>query len=462
MAMRMARWTRTAAELASMMGALGTLVLLARSHTRVVGRQACAEDVFAGEKTRMADVMLIRMARTGTGNAMAMQDGITCPEAIEIETKTDRGWMDNVVDVLQSWTPWKRNDEEGEENQPDESDLHRLVSGFDATHVFATHEAYLVMDVGMWKKHGVNVVTVDVNTDAKCFGNSKLERTMLRWLGGEEVVLKNSVLFARKRGYFLDRRTMELSTVYPPLAQGSLLKNTKLLLKVLSEKAVLIAEVLLLHATLTTSVGYVVGEIIKRMQNLMIHVRLRIFEERLSLKLLAKYTSETFIFLPGIVGNLIFVAQFLPDGNLALILQMLTMLVEFSLAFLMQSKLSRSFVPRFFFLYVAAFLYYVLAYTAGYSWLACTVLVFSVVHLVMVFWNRCEQRASDPLDTNNSSSSLVESFMQALQARSWAWIARVDRPLLGDLASVLFFWSPPISTFTIGRISAVAPLGEDD
>eukprot|EP00894_Picocystis_sp_ML_P000364 jgi/Pico_ML_1/50881/g2011.t1 len=206
---------------------------------------------------------------------MAMQDGITCPAAIETETKTDRGWMDNVVDVLQSWTPWKRNDEEGEENQPDESDLHRLVSGFDATHVFATHEAYLVMDVGMWKKHGVNVVTVDVNTDAKCFGN------------------------------------------------------------------------------------------------------------------------KTFIFLPGIVGNLIFVAQFLPDGNLALILQMLTMLVEFSLAFLMQSKLSRSFVPRFFFLYVAAFLYYVLAYTAGYSWLACTVLVFSVVHLVMVFWNRCKELGLD-------------------------------------------------------------------
>lgn len=444
-----------------MLGAMGAMAMLVKSHRRVVGREACGSDLFGHDRARTADVVLIRTTTWTSGNGWWSEEEMVCDAAEDVETTEENRWMSHVVDVLQTWTPWKRN-EGNTEQDAEENEWQRMVDGREIEYVYATHEAYLFMEVDLWKKHGIHVVSVDVDTNANCFGSSKVERMALRWLNGEEVVLKNSVLYARKRGYFLDRKTMELSMINPPHAQGSVLKNPKLLSKVLSEKAMIVAQVMLLHATLTTSVGYVVGEIIKRMQNLMIHVRLRIFEERISFKMLAKYTSETLIFLPGIVGNLIFVAQFLPDGNLALVLQVLTMLVEFSLAFLMQSKLSRSFIPRFFFLYVATFLYYVLAYTAGYSWLACTVLVFAVVHLVMVFWNRCEQRVSDPLEVSNSSASRFESFMQALQARSWAWIARVDRPLLGDLASVLFFWSPPVSTFTIGRISAVAPLGEEE
>uniref|UniRef100_A0A7S3UGT4 Uncharacterized protein n=1 Tax=Picocystis salinarum TaxID=88271 RepID=A0A7S3UGT4_9CHLO len=437
------------------------MVLLVKCHRRVVGREACGTDLFGHHSARTADVVLIRTTTWASGNVWEGEEEKVCDAAEGVEAEVESRWMDHVVDVLQNWTPWKRN-EATTALDSQQNELQRMVDEQEIKYVYATHEAYLFMEFDLWKKHGIQVISVDVDANGKCFGSGEVERTALRWLNGEQVVLKNSVLHARKRGFFLNRKTMELSMINPPHAQGSVLNNPKLLSKVLSEKAMLIAQVLLIHATLTTSVGYVVGEIIKRMQNLMIHVRLRIFEERISFKMLAKYTSETLIFLPGIVGNLIFVAQFLPDGNLALVLQVLTILVEFSLAFLMQSKLSRTFIPRFFFLYVAAFLYYVLAYTAGYSWLACIVLVFAVVHLVMVFWNRCEQRASDPLEVSNSATSAFESFMQALQARSWAWIARVDRPLLGDLASVLFFWSPPVSTFTIGRISAVAPLSEEE
>lgn len=112
--------------------------------------------------------------------------------------------------------------------------------------------------------------------------------------------------------------------------------------------------------------------------------------ERSYCRVLLRYALDALVFVPIVAGELFFLFEFFDDQPLAFAVLVVSWLAEVAVNGSTRHWVSRSYLPRLFFVYFGAFHFYFFSFPLGFTWLSFTTSVVLMFHACLAIWNHFE------------------------------------------------------------------------